>query len=77
MRGGIAVMLLPGPRNRAIAIRPCASHPVPMQTRFSISTRGQGLYEFTPQVTSWLKGQGDGLLTLFVQWTDFVTLVTG
>jgi secondary thiamine-phosphate synthase enzyme len=46
-----------------------------MQTRFSISTRGQGLYEFTPQVTSWLKGQGDGLLTLFVQHTSASLLI--
>lgn len=46
-----------------------------MQTRFSISTRGQGLYEFTPQVTSWLKGQGDGLLTLFVRHTSASLLI--
>lgn len=46
-----------------------------MQTRFSISTRGQGLYEFTPQVSSWLKGQGDGLLTLFVQHTSASLLI--
>ena len=46
-----------------------------MQTRFSISTHGQGLYEFTPQVASWLKGQGDGLLTLFVQHTSASLLI--
>jgi secondary thiamine-phosphate synthase enzyme len=75
MRGGIAVMHLPVPQNRAIAIPARASHPLPMQTRFSISTHGQGLYEFTPQVASWLKGQGDGLLTLFVQHTSASLLI--
>ncbi|MDU8930003.1 secondary thiamine-phosphate synthase enzyme YjbQ [Alisedimentitalea sp. MJ-SS2] len=41
-----------------------------MQTTFHISTRGQGLYEFTRDVIRWTAGQGDGLLTLFVRHTS-------
>ncbi|MBA83987.1 MAG: secondary thiamine-phosphate synthase [Rhodobacteraceae bacterium] len=41
-----------------------------MQTTFSLQTRGQGLYEFTRDVTRWTAGQGDGLLTLFVRHTS-------
>jgi len=41
-----------------------------MQTTFEISTRGQGLYEFTRDVTRWTAGHGDGLLTLFVRHTS-------
>ena len=44
-------------------------------TSFSISTRGQGLYEFTPMVQKWCRGQGDGLLTLFVQHTSCSLLI--
>lgn len=39
-----------------------------MQTRFEITTRGPGLYEFTHQVNDWVRGSG--LLTLFVQHTS-------
>ncbi len=48
-----------------------------MQTMFQISTRGQGLYEFTHDVTGWLReaGQGDGLLTLFVRHTSCSLLI--
>ncbi|MBD3677125.1 MAG: YjbQ family protein [Rhodobacteraceae bacterium] len=46
-----------------------------MQTRFTIQTSGPGLYEFTPQVTAWTKGQGDGLLTLFVRHTSCSLLI--
>ncbi|WP_137703109.1 secondary thiamine-phosphate synthase enzyme YjbQ [Marimonas lutisalis] len=46
-----------------------------MQTRFSISTHGQGLYEFTRDVTRWVAGQGDGLLTLFVRHTSCSLLI--
>lgn len=48
-----------------------------MQTVFSLSTRGQGLYEFTPSVASWLDegGAGDGLLTLFVRHTSCSLLI--
>jgi secondary thiamine-phosphate synthase enzyme len=37
-----------------------------------ISTHGKGLYEFTPQVESWLAGQHaqTGLLTVFCQHTS-------
>jgi len=38
-----------------------------MQTAFKIQTNGQSLYEFTDQVTSWVRGSG--VLTLFIQHT--------
>lgn len=44
-----------------------------MQTTFSISTSGQGLYEFTREVADWVIG--DGLLTLFVQHTSCSLLI--
>lgn len=39
---------------------------------FDIPTRGQGLYDFTAQVSRWLSQSGlrDGLLTLFVRHTS-------
>ncbi len=46
-----------------------------MQTEFSVSTRGQGLYEFTSQVRDWVNGQGDGLLTLFIRHTSASLLI--
>ena len=46
-----------------------------MLTEFSISTRGVGLYEFTGEVTRWLAGQGDGLLTLMVRPTSCSLLI--
>lgn len=46
-----------------------------MLTEFSISTHGQGLYEFTPDVRDWCAGQGDGLLTLFVRHTSCSLLI--
>ena len=41
-------------------------------TTFTISTNGQGLYEFTRVVEGWLVNQSptDGLLTLFVRHTS-------
>jgi len=44
---------------------------------FTIQTQGQGLYEFTHEVTRWVDGQGlrDGLLTLFVRHTSCSLLV--
>ena len=42
---------------------------------FEIATAGPGLYEFTEQVVRWTNGQGDGLLTLFVQHTSCSLLV--
>lgn len=44
-----------------------------MQTTFSISTNGAGLYEFTQQVSAW--AQGTGLLTLFVRHTSCSLLI--
>lgn len=44
-----------------------------MQTTFTIQTNGQGLYEFTDQVTSWARGCG--VLTLFIQYTSGSILV--
>ncbi|KIC47965.1 secondary thiamine-phosphate synthase enzyme YjbQ [Tateyamaria sp. ANG-S1] len=44
-----------------------------MQTTFEITTHGQGLYEFTRDVTRWC--EGDGLLTLFVQHTSCSLLI--
>lgn len=44
-----------------------------MQTQFEINTRGQGLYEFTRDVTAWCRGSG--LLTLFVQHTSCSLLI--
>ncbi|WP_299723668.1 secondary thiamine-phosphate synthase enzyme YjbQ [uncultured Tateyamaria sp.] len=44
-----------------------------MQTTFTLSTHGQGLYEFTRDVATW--AQGTGLLTLFVQHTSCSLLI--
>jgi secondary thiamine-phosphate synthase enzyme len=43
-----------------------------LHTRFELSTRGKGLYDFTHEVNAWLAGSGirNGLLTLFVQHTS-------
>ncbi|MFW8634369.1 secondary thiamine-phosphate synthase enzyme YjbQ [Cribrihabitans pelagius] len=48
-----------------------------MQQRFTIATRGQGLYEFTADLRAWVAGQGraDGLLTLFVRHTSCSLLI--
>lgn len=46
-----------------------------MQTTFTISTDRQGLTEFTGQVAGWIKGCGDGLLTLMVQHTSASLLI--
>lgn len=44
---------------------------------FEISTRGQGLYDFTAEVARWLATSGlrDGLLTLFVRHTSASLIV--
>ncbi len=44
-----------------------------MQTTFEIATNGQGLYEFTPDVLSFV--EGTGLLTLFVRHTSCSLLI--
>jgi secondary thiamine-phosphate synthase enzyme len=46
-----------------------------MQTTFQIVTSGQGLYEFTGDVAGWVRGQGDGLLTLMVRHTSASLLI--
>lgn len=48
-----------------------------MQTQFSLTTNGQGLYEFTRNVSSWLVegGAGNGLLTLLVRHTSCSLLI--
>ena len=47
------------------------------QTTFTISTHGQGLYEFTRDVTAWVSDQGisTGLLTLFIRHTSASLLI--
>src|SRR6056297_3968997 len=44
-----------------------------MQTTFTITTQGQGLYEITDQVADWVAG--DGLLTLFIRHTSASLLI--
>jgi secondary thiamine-phosphate synthase enzyme len=46
-----------------------------VQTTFTISTTGPGLYEFTRDVTRWAGQGGDGLLTLFVRHTSASLLI--
>ena len=46
-----------------------------MQTTFQIDTRGPGLTEFTDTAARWVRGQGDGLLTLLVQHTSASLLI--
>lgn len=43
----------------------------------SVSTRGKGLYAFTPQVRDWVQGSGirDGLLTLYIRHTSASLLI--
>lgn len=47
------------------------------QTIFTLSTQGQGLYEFTNQISNWVQenSQGFGLLTLFVRHTSCSLLI--
>ena len=44
-----------------------------MQTTFTFQTNGQGLYNFTDQVVSWV--WGSGVLTLFIQHMSASILV--
>lgn len=46
-----------------------------MISEFQIATHGQGLYEFTQQPVQWLRGQGDGLLTLMICHTSASLLI--
>ena len=45
-----------------------------MQTSFSISTQGPGLYEFTEDVARWLPS-GNGLLSLLIRHTSASLLI--
>ncbi|MGR3495740.1 secondary thiamine-phosphate synthase enzyme YjbQ [Citreimonas sp.] len=44
-----------------------------MQTTFTISTEGPGLYEFTGDVAAWVRGTG--LCTLFIRHTSASLLI--
>ena len=48
-----------------------------MQTQFTLRTQGQGLYEFTNDVSAWLDSTGvdQGLLTLFIRHTSASLLI--
>ena len=48
-----------------------------MQSSFTIETNGQGLYEFTREVTAWVAASGvdAGLLTLFIRHTSASLLI--
>jgi secondary thiamine-phosphate synthase enzyme len=48
-----------------------------MYKMFSLTTRGPGLYEFTPQVAEWLTpaAQKEGVLTLFIRHTSASLLI--
>ncbi|MEM7722742.1 MAG: secondary thiamine-phosphate synthase enzyme YjbQ [Pseudomonadota bacterium] len=46
-----------------------------MHTTFEIDTNGPGLTEFTEEVARWLRGQGDGLLTLMIRHTSANLLI--
>ncbi len=46
-----------------------------MQNEFRVNTAGQGLYEFTRPLAEWLRGQGDGLLTLMIRHTSASLLI--
>lgn len=49
---------------------------MPEQATFTVGTQGAGLYEVTPRVREWLRGQGgDGVLTLFVRHTSASLLI--
>jgi secondary thiamine-phosphate synthase enzyme len=47
----------------------------PAQTVFAFETRGPGLHEVTREVAAWVRGQGSGLLTLFVRHTSCSLLI--
>ena len=46
-----------------------------MNTLFEIGTQGSGLYEFTDDVRSWLRGAGNGVIVLMVQHTSASLLI--
>ena len=48
-----------------------------MHTRFTLHTSGPGLYEFTPQVTDWVRRENpaEALLTLFIRHSSASLLI--
>ena len=42
---------------------------------FTVTTRGQGLYDFTNAGAQWIEGAGDGLLTLMIRHTSASLLI--
>ena len=42
---------------------------------FTVTTRGQGLYDFTNAVAQWIEDAGDGLLTLMIRHTSASLLI--
>ncbi|ATG38926.1 secondary thiamine-phosphate synthase enzyme YjbQ [Phaeobacter piscinae] len=48
-----------------------------MQAEFTVTTRGQALYDITDQIAPWVQesGRSQGLLTLFVQHTSCSLLI--
>ena len=46
-----------------------------MQTTFTVTTSGPGLYEITEQVARWLEPEAEGLLTLMVRHTSASLLI--
>jgi len=46
-----------------------------MQTTFTVTTFGPGLYEITEQVARWLEPEAEGLLTLMVRHTSASLLI--
>lgn len=46
-----------------------------MHETFKITTSGPGLHEITAEVAAWLRGAGDGLVTLFIRHTSASLLV--
>jgi len=48
-----------------------------MHTTFTLSTSGPGLYEFTPQLTDWVRRENpaEAVLTLFIRHTSASLLI--
>ena len=46
-----------------------------MNTEFTKQTQGPGLYEVTGAISRWLRGQGNGVLTLMVRHTSASLLI--
>lgn len=46
-----------------------------MMTSFTVPTHGPRCHEITDQVATWLRGRGDGLLTLMIRHTSASLLI--